>query len=620
MNPSPSDETLSYQVRPLAPERHLFEVSLVFQARAQGPIRLSMPAWIPGSYMIRDFARNLIRIQAEDGAGRALPLLKLDKQTWELTPEATGLGPIRVRWEVFALDASVRAAWLDTTRGYFNGPSIFLRVVGREDSPCRVELLPPPGDDAEIWRVATSLAPLEAAPGGFGSYQAEDYADLIDHPVEMGRFERVELAVNGVPHAMAITGRHRTDQARLARDLTRICECHSALFGELPVDRYLFLTWCTADAFGGLEHRYSTSLMCPRDALEVRAEEPASESYRRFLGLCSHEYFHLWNVKRIRPRALMETDLSREAHTRLLWAFEGITSYYDDLALVRSGCIDLPAYLQLLAELITRVMRTPGRLVQTLAESSFDAWTKLYKQDANAPNAIISYYAKGALTALALDLKLRSETGGRCSLDQVMRMLWERHGRTGIGVPERGIEQIAEEVSGLSLGEFFEQALDTTRDLDLAGPLAALGIELRLRPQTGPKDAGGFVERFEPAEAGPTLAVRLTPGVREALIQNVITGGAGERAGLCPGDLIVAADGFKANAENLAALVAAAARDTDGGRASPGVRLHLFRGDEILEVVAQPLPPESDTCELGLAESPSETLLASRAAWLSAGA
>jgi predicted metalloprotease with PDZ domain len=316
----------------------------------------------------------------------------------------------------------------------------------------------------------------------------------------------------------------------------------------------------------------------------------------------------------------METDLSREAHTRLLWAFEGITSYYDDLALVRSGCIDLPAYLQLLAELITRVMRTPGRLVQTLAESSFDAWTKFYKQDANAPNAIISYYAKGALTALALDLKLRLETGGRCSLDQVMRTLWERHGRTGVGVPERGIEEIAEEVSGLSLGEFFEQALDTTRDLDLAGPLAALGIVLRLRPQTGPKDAGGFVERFEPVEAGATLAVRLTPGVREALIQNVITGGAGERAGLCPGDLIVAADGFKANAENLAGLVAAAARDSNGDRTSPGVRLHLFRGDEILEVIAQPLPPESDTCELGLAESPSESALASRAAWLSAGA
>jgi predicted metalloprotease with PDZ domain len=570
--------------------------------------------------MIRDFARNLISIRAEDAEGMPLPMVKIDKQTWELALDRDPPGPVWVRWEVFALEPSVRAAWLDNGRGYFNGPSLFLRLVGHEDRPCRVEILPPSTPANGDWRVATSLAPLEAAPLGFGTYQAADYDDLIDHPVEMGRFELVEFAVQGVPHAMAISGRHRTDQARLARDLTRICTCHAALFGELPVDRYLFLTWCTADAYGGLEHAYSTSLMCPRDSLEVRGEAPASEAYRRFLGLCSHEYFHLWNVKRIRPQALMETDLSREAHTRLLWAFEGITSYYDDLALVRSGCIDLPAYLQLLGEMITRVMRTPGRRVQTLAESSFDAWTKFYKQDANGPNAIVSYYAKGALTALALDLKIRIETAGRCSLDQVMRVLWERHGRTGIGVPERGIEAIAEEVSGLALGELFEQALDSTRDLDLTGLLAGVGIDLRLRPQSGAKDFGGHVARFEPVESAPTLAVRLVSGVREALIQNVITGGAGERAGLCPGDLIVAADGFKATAENLSALVAAAARDGDDGASTAGVRLHLFRGDELLELIAHPLPSESDTCDLMLSESASESALQARTAWLWAGA
>lgn len=610
--------SVGYRVTPFSPQAHLYEVELAV-TDPPAPLVLSLPAWIPGSYMIRDFARNLVRIAAVDDCGKTLTLVKRDKQTWGLAePPSAITGGLRVRYRVFAWDLSVRAAHLDTTHAYFNGPSLFLRVHGLDDRPCAVRLEPPAGDTYADWRVATSLSPMEVTCQGFGTYGAEDYWDLIDHPVEMGRFDLVRFVVRGVPHAIAITGRHRADGDRLAADLERICEQHAALFGELPVDRYLFLTTVVGDGYGGLEHRFSSSLLCSRDDLPRSGDGAPSEGYRRFLGLCSHEYFHLWHVKRIRPQALIQGGLDSEVHTRLLWAFEGITSYYDELALVRCGVIDVPAYLQLLAETITRVMRTPGRLVQTLAESSFDAWTKFYKQDENAPNAIVSYYAKGALVALALDLTIRSETRGERSLDTVMRVLWERHGRTGVGVSERGIERLAAEVTGLDLDDFFQRALDSTEDFDLPGLLATLGVEMRLRPAKGPKDLGGWVQGFDP-NPGPldrplSLAVRLKPGGPEAVIQHVLSGGAGERAGLAPGDTIIAVDGLRVTADGLEHLVAQGGLSREAGGAE--LRLHVFRRDELLELTARPLPAATDTCELSLMDPVPEFSALARASWL----
>ena len=617
---------LTYRVTPAEPQAHLFRVELVIARPSADEVTLSMPAWIPGSYMVRDFARNVLDIAAED-AGGPLPLEKRDKQTWALTLRGR---KATLRYRVYAWDLSVRGAHLDTRHAYFNGAAVFLRVAGQEPHPCTVELLPPPLDTGADWQIATSLRPLDAAPLGFGRYQADGYEDLIDHPVEMGRFSLIPFSVLGVPHRMAISGRHRCDEARLRRDLTRICTEQAALFGELPLDRYLFLVTAVGDGYGGLEHSYSTSLICSRDDLSqppapsqnpsVPIADKPSEGYRRFLGLCSHEYFHLWNVKRIRPQALMDGDLSGEVHTRLLWAFEGITSYYDDLTLVRSGCIDEAGYLELLAQGITRVLRTPGRLVQTLAESSFDAWTKLYKADENAANAIISYYAKGALVALALDLTIRHRTQGAKSLDDVIRALWEHHGRTGIGVPEHGVEALAAEVTGLDLDPFFSQALDSTEDIDLAPLLVPMGIGMRLRPSRGPKDVGGLAngkppERPESPEtsAGPVLGVRLQPQASEAVIATVLTGSAALAAGLAAGDVVIAVDDIRATRDNLDGLIA---------RVQPGteVRVHAFRRDELLTFAVCPLPPPADTCELHLLEHAPPETAARRAAWLASAA
>ncbi len=605
-------DLVTYRVVPSRPAAHVFTVELSIPNPGEGPVTVSLPAWIPGSYMIRDFARNIVAIAAEDAAG-PVSVQKLDKQTWQLTAAD---GRVVIRYEVYAWELTVRAAHLDRTHGYFNGPCLFLRVHGRDAEPCRVELLPPADADCTDWRVATSLARDGADPWGFGGYRADDYDDLIDHPVEMGRFDVVDFQVGEVPHWLVLSGRQRADLDRLATDLAPICAEHAALFGELPVDRYLFLTQVVGDGYGGLEHRFSTSLLCSRDDLPVpRAQgeqEPekdyAKGEYRKFLGLCSHEYFHLWNVKRIRPAAFIEGGLDREVYTRLLWAFEGITSYYDDLALVRSGRIDAKGYLEALAETVTKVLRNPGRLKQTVAESSFDAWTKFYKQDENAPNAIVSYYGKGAMTALALDLTIRRDTSGERSLDDVMRALWERYGRPGLGVPERGIESLAAEVTGLDLDGFFARALDSTEDLDLPALLTTVGVAMRLRPARKAKDFGNVADDFERLEPVSDLGIRLSSG-GEAKIAAVLEDRPAQHAGLAPGDVLVAIDGLRVDGGSAGKRL----RALPIGRP---VRVHAFRRDELMEFTLTPGPAPADVCELRLDDEAPAEVLSRRQAWL----
>ena len=597
--------TIHYTLTPIAPHAHTFQVQLQVNENHPDGLQLSLPAWIPGSYMIRDFARNIIAIAARDDNG-PLALTKLDKQTWHCA--GSGCGPLRVEYQVYAWDLSVRGAHLDATHGYFNGTSVFLRVRGHDQEPVHVTLQPPPADMALDWRVATTLPRDGAPPYGFGDYRAADYDELIDHPVEMGRFTLLEFEAGGVPHAMAITGRHQADCARLAADLRRVCETHMALFADTPpMSRYLFQVMAVGDGYGGLEHRSSTSLLCARDDLPSASSPPVVDgAYRSFLGLCSHEYFHSWNVKRIKPAAFMPYRLEREVHTTLLWAFEGITSYYDDLALLRAGLIPSEGYLELLGQTITRVLRGRGRLRQSVADSSFDAWTRFYKQDENAPNAIVSYYAKGALIALCLDLHIRLHSNGQSSLDQVMRALWLRHGKTGVGVEADSLEALFEEVSGLSLAGLFDIFLRSTEELPLDELLQAFGIVLRLRASSGPEDKGG-----KAADDGnaATLGVRSAVNPLGAQLMNVYDGGAAQEAGLAAGDVIVALDGLRVEHAGLHKRIAARP-------AGEMVTVHAFRRDELMVFEVRPMPAPNDTCWLELATETSEAIRRRRDAWL----
>jgi predicted metalloprotease with PDZ domain len=601
---------IEYHIQPQAPHAHLFRVELTIpEPHPDGQV-LSMPAWIPGSYMIRDFARQVVTLRAQcDDAD--VPVRKLDKQTWRCSAHA---GPVRVTYEIYAHELSVRAAYLDGTRGYFNGTSVFLGVRGHEESPCRVRIGRPEGSAYRHWELATSMEPEVVEAGGFGSYRAADYQDLIDHPVEMGRLARTRFSVRGVPHELIISGRHRCDLSRLSRDLPRICETHVSLFGELPLQRYLFLVLAVGEGYGGLEHRASSSLICSRDDLPRSGEEDLGEGYRRFLGLCSHEFFHLWNVKRIRPRVFVENGLDREVHTRLLWVFEGITSYYDDLALVRSGLITEASYLELLARNITRLLRGKGRFKQTLEESSFDAWTKFYKQDENAPNGIVSYYTKGALVALALDLTIRLGTEGSKSLDDLMRALWERFGKTGRGVGEDEVEALAAQVTGLELGEFFDLSLRSTRDLELEGLLEQFAVSMRLRPARDQDDQGGLIGDKAVAEQEPprVLGVRYGRNGQASTLTHVLEGGAAQAAGLAAGDEVVALNGIRIRPDNLDKLV---------GQVRPGesASVHVFRRDELMELVVTPQPGGADTCDLALLEDAPERARRLRRDWLGQG-
>lgn len=595
---------LSYSIVAADPAAHLFAVTLTIADPSSVGQIVALPAWIPGSYMIREFARNIVQIRAESN-GRKIALRKIDKHSWQAAPCD---GPLTLHYQVYAWDLSVRTAHLDQTHAFFNGTSVFLRVVGQEDVAHVVDIQRPQGDAYDAWRIATALPTLKAKRGAFGSYVAANYDELIDHPVEMGTFQLLSFKAHGVPHEMAITGNvPNLDLARLSADLKKICETQIAFFEpagskfakRAPMDRYVFMTLAVGDGYGGLEHRASTALICARADLPVKGQPEMSDGYRTFLGLCSHEYFHTWNVKRIKPAAFAPYDLQVENYTPLLWLFEGFTSYYDDLMLLRSGLIDQAAYFKLIEKTVNGVLLGSGRHKQSVAESSFDAWVKYYRQDENAPNAIVSYYTKGSLVALALDLTIRSETKGRKSLDDVMRALWQKYGRdfyadhalSGRGVSEAAVEALFDEVTGLKLKRFFDRYVRATDDLPLAKLLAPTGIVV--------------ADTRKPGK--PSLGARIVYSGGDCKLANVYHGGAGHRAGLSAGDVLVAVDGIRVPAKLDVLLARYRVGDT--------ITVHAFRRDELLVFSVRLLADSAPQVSLD-AEAKPALGTAMRSAWL----
>jgi predicted metalloprotease with PDZ domain len=592
---------IRYRVRFADLERHQLEVECRI-TDPQPAQRLTLPAWIPGSYLLRDFARHIVAVDATSG-GERLVAEKVASDAWVVRG---AVDELVLTATAYALDQSVRGAYLDRRRGYFNGPCVFLLPEGRDAEPVELTIDPPHQPQAEDWRVATAMTAKDVDERGFGVYCAADYDELLDHPVEISDFESVEFEAAGVPHHLVVAGRFDSDLARVAADLQKICAAQIDFFGRpAPFDRYWFLGLAVGDGYGGLEHRASTSLIFSRDDLPKAGEPGVPRDYQRFLGLASHEYFHTWHIKRSKPAAFMPYRLDRRVHTRLLWVFEGITSYYQEVFLLRSGVVGTPVFLQRLGELLTRVHRTPGRTRQSLAESSFDAWDILYRPDANHPNTSISYYTKGAVVALALDLTLRRDT--RVTLDDVLGELWRRYGARGVGVPEDGFEQLAIELGGAELAAFFDRAVRGTQDLPLVQLLAQFGIVLELRAATGADDRGGTPR----AANGETLALGATYRDRDHGLEltAVLDGGPAQRAGLLPGDVLAALDRLRVNERNLKRRLA---RLEAGERVTASV----FRGDELIEVgiVLQPAP--LDTAHLKLAEQPDGPALERRKAWL----
>lgn len=517
--PSSSAAPLHYTVLPHDLHAHLFRVTLHI-ARPAAQQQLSLPVWIPGSYLVREFAKNLQGLQATQGK-RTIASQQRSKNTWEL---ACSPGqPVTISYEVCAYDSSVRTAWLDGRRGFFNGTSLLLRVHGQEDQAHGLELLPPTATGAALsaadWQVATGLAAQATDARGFGRYQAADYDELVDCPVEMGAFWSGQFKACGVVHRFVVAGAPPSfDGQRLLDDSRAICEAAIRFWhgqGRKPAHRsYVFMLNATDDNYGGLEHRNSTALICGRRDLPRLGTAKASDGYTTLLGLISHEYFHTWNVKRLRPAEFARYDYEQENYTELLWFFEGFTSYYDDLLLRRAGLIDTATYLKLLTKTTNQVLQTPGRQVQSVAQSSFDAWVKYYRQDENTANATVSYYTKGALVALCLDLRLRQEGH---SLDTLMRALWQRC--QGGPMAEADVAAALQALTGRSWQPELQAWVHGTAELPLAELLGAHGIEW-------------VVDTPQPAQQ---LGLRVQEN-HSIAIKMVLRGGAAEQAGFMAGD------------------------------------------------------------------------------------
>jgi predicted metalloprotease with PDZ domain len=510
---SPRSASVHYRVEAADLHAHLFRVTLrIDQPAAQQ--RVSLPVWIPGSYLVREFSKNLQRLAARQG-GRAVSVQQLDKCNWQIG--CVPSRPLLVSYEVYAFDHSVRTAWLDTQRGFFNGTSLCLKVHGQESSVHSLELVAVKG--MRQWQAATGLVPHKCGKRGFGTYLAADYDELADCPVEFGPFWSGEFRAGGVPHRMVVSGATEAfDGARLLEDVQKICETEIRFWHDRkrPLHKgYLFMLNAVDDGYGGLEHRNSTALIAARRDLPRLGETRMTDGYVTLLGLISHEYFHTWNVKHLRPAEFAQYDYGGENYTQLLWFFEGFTSYYDDLLLRRAGLIDDATYLKLLNKTINQVLQTPGREVQTVAQASFDAWVKYYRQDENTANATVSYYTKGALVALCFDLTLCKE--GKTTLDAVMRALWQRC-KAG-PMTEADFAAVLKDLGGRAFAREIAAWVHGTSELPLEALLQAHGVRVL----------------EEQAQLQQRLGLRMNE-TAALQIKTVLRGGAAEQAGFAAND------------------------------------------------------------------------------------
>ena len=552
---------LHYQIEFDDYRQHLIHVTLRFLA---DPTQvLSLPTWIPGSYLIREFSKHLESVKAYDEDGRLLQISKFEKNKWRLFNTDHEL--ITVEYDVYAYDLSVRGAYVDQSRLYVNPACVCLGLDGQEDKAIEVEIFLPP--ELKHFQLATGL-PHKSFVSGRYTLKAKDYAELIDAPFELAEQSRFSFEAAGIAHEFVISGKHAMNAARMQQDLEKICGTEIAMFGSAPFKNYTFMTMATGNSYGGLEHPNSTSLITPRDDLP-KADEPLepSKEYQRFLGLCSHEYFHSWLVKFIRPENFANYNLNKEGYTSLLWIFEGFTSYYDDLILLRSGVINQESYVTLLKAQIERYLQNPGRTVQTVAESSFDAWVKFYRPDENTNNAGTSYYNKGCLVALCLDLGLRLRGS---SLDALMRKLYE-NAQQGIQVSERTIFDLCRELTGQDWAEQINHLINTTDELPLDQLLPEFGFSFELKNE----------------QALP-FGLKVVDKAEGVLIQTARRDGAAAKVGLSANDVILAIDGLKASEKLLAKYAKQAGTYS----------VYAFRRDELMQFELQAAETSLTTVEL----------------------
>jgi len=541
---------ISYTVSMPRPHTHLFNVEarLSYRGAAPAALDLRMPVWTPGSYLVREYERHVQGFEARDGGGRNLSWTKTNKNTWRV--ETGGAREVRVRYSVYANELSVRTSELNDRHAFWNNATLLVYPDGMLGVPSTVKVEPFGG-----WKVATGLPALPGAPNTF---RAEDFDVLYDSPFLASNFRVLSFEVKGVPHRVVIDGEGNYDPERVRRDSQRIVEAAAEMMGDLPYRDYTILLLLAPTRGGGLEHLNSTARILPRFAFAT------AEDWRSFDTLVSHEHFHVWNVKRLRPDALGPFDYTRENYTRLLGVAEGVTSYYETLLVRRAGLLNDRQYLQVLAQEIQKLQQTPGRLVQSLEESSFDAWVKQYRPDENTVNSSVSYYDKGAIVALLLDLEIRRLSNGARSLDDVLRALYNDFFKRNRNYTPADFQRAAERAAGASLEEFFRRYVRGREELDYNAALSGVGLRLDTA-----SDAAG-----RPAPAVADLGASLEEKDGRLTVRNVPAGTAAYEQGLSFADQIVAVDGYRATLAFLNDRIA-------DKRPGEQLALSLFRGDEL---------------------------------------
>ncbi|MBT6539181.1 MAG: PDZ domain-containing protein [Francisellaceae bacterium] len=504
-------------------------------------ITFRFPTWVPGSYLIRDFSRFISGISVESN-GQPLNFSQEDKTTWSIEPCNN---PVKISYKIYLFDTSPRSGYLDEARLFFDGCRVFIQVDNMLEAEHQLSICAWKEDD----KVYTTMLQKTVDNSGFGLYTAKNYWDLIEHPFAVGDFQCIEFKVNKVPHSCVIMDADIAfDQDRLRNDVVKACEGQVKFWKSMPIDRYIFFLGVEPQGYGGIEHTYSSSLLCSYNQLPYRTTKKENKEYISLLGLFSHEYLHVWNVKRLRPEVFVKPDLSGPVYTEQLWIFEGITSYYDDLNLMRAGIIEKKKYLELLENNFNRLLINYGRCEQSLAESSFDAWTKFYQPGENSVNAITSYYLKGSIVALMLDLKIISETQGKYSLQDVMLSAWQKYYVERDGLPEAAFEELADQVTGLDLKNFFNTMIRSTQDLDYKYELEKFGIEFNIAKDN--------------KKAAEYLGVVLKPGP-EVIIKNIINSSPARDSGLCPNDEIISVNGYRAKNKTINTMLANIADDSN---------------------------------------------------------
>lgn len=573
--------TLRYTITPV-PNSGTFLIELVLSARDE--LLLRLPAWLPGSYMIRDMAAEIQSLAILCG-GQSLDGRKVDKSTWRVQ-----LGEkerkVTVRYEVFAQDSSVRRAYLDSDRGFLTFSSLCLCPIGREEEAIEIEIREP--KVANGWKVATELSPLQIKENGFGRYQAENYDELIDSPMEIGPWQAIEFKAYGVYHRIILSGKVPPfDQQRLKSDVKCCAETVISFFEpkthKAPFASYSFFLNLSENLYGGLEHRASTALAASFFDLPIVGDKTISAGYAKLLELFTHEYFHAWWVKRVKPSVFIPYDLTQETYTNLLWVFEGFTSYYDALLTARSGATDTESYLKSLSETLNRHYLGSAKNRQSLAESSFDAWIKYYKVRTNRSRSVTSYYDKGALVAMTLDAFIQKESAGKHSLDDVLRYAWQQFKEVGkdyAGIDEEMMPELIFEATGIDVSEKIDRWVYGCEEPDYKRVLKTMGIDL--------------TEEKLPVER-EVLQATLS-GTNALKVSQLDEAGAAELAGLCVGDELLAIDSIRVTKSNLEKLL-------NRYRQAKTFSLHVFRNGLLKEFFLKPRKADVRKIKLSVGSS-----------------